>query len=127
MEPVSAANQVCIIDDDPAVGDLLRLVCESMGLSAQTFLSGEDYLISSQRRSSRCAMLLLDIELPGVSGLEIIARLRSEGFDCPILVVSGEAAADTAERALALGAADFIAKPFRVTAMRERIGRLIAR
>lgn len=124
MEIMDRDNRVCIIDDDPAVGELLRLVCESIGLPAHAFESAEDYLAACDRDCRGCAMLLLDVDLPGVSGLELIRHLRSDGFSRPILVVSGENGEEVAEQAFALGAADFIAKPFNVGSVRARIREL---
>lgn len=125
MQTMDRQNRICIVDDDPAVGELLRLVCESIGLPAHAFETAEDYLAACNRDCLGCEVLLLDVDLPGASGLELLRHLRSDGFSRPVLVVSGEGGEDVAERAFALGAVDFIAKPFNVGLVRARIRELV--
>ena len=125
MQTMDRQDRVCIVDDDPAVGELLRLVCESIGLSAYAFETAEDYLAACERDCLGCAVLLLDVDLPGVSGLELLKHLRSGGLSCPVLMVSGESGEEVAERAFALGAVDFIAKPFNVGLVQARIRALL--
>ncbi len=125
MSEAGCSTHVCIIDDEVALSELLRVVCESIGLTASIFGSADAYLATCCRDCERCGLLMVDVDLPGTSGLELLARLKSEGFPRPILVISGETEERIAEHAKALGAADFIAKPFQVASVRARIRELV--
>lgn len=97
------------------------MVCESIGLTARVFGSADAYLAACRGDCEGCGLLMVDVDLPGTSGLEVLARLKSEGFGRPILVISGEAEESVAAHARELGTADFIAKPFQVASVRARI------
>lgn len=125
MSATNLLTHVCIIDDEVALSDLLRAVCESIGLTARIFNSADAYLATTGGDCSGCGLLLVDVDLPGTSGLELIARLKSEGFQRPILVISGETEESVAAQARELGAADFIEKPFQVATVRARIRELV--
>lgn len=106
----SEAGKVYIIDDDEAVRDSLSWLMQSAGIDAQTFDSAGVFLEACNERLNGC--LLLDIRMPGMSGLELQAALNQRGCHMPVIVISGHADVPMAVRALKAGAFDFIEKPF---------------
>ncbi|MFO7593165.1 MAG: response regulator FixJ [Pseudomonadota bacterium] len=103
-------STVFIIDDDEAVRDSLSWLMKSAGLLAKTFDSADSFL--SGYREDRPGCLILDIRMPGMSGLELQSRLKEREFRLPIIIISGHADVPMAVRALKAGAFDFIEKPF---------------
>lgn len=100
---------VAIIEDDPLVGDGLRDMVQSRGWIAHDYPSSEAFLAALTPDSISC--LVLDLRLPGMSGLELVSHLRREGHRFPILICSGAGDARTAVAAIKAGAAEFIQKP----------------
>ncbi len=107
---MSDLGVVYIIDDDEAVRDSLSWLMKSAGIQTQTFPSAKAFLDACNDRLSGC--LMLDIRMPGMSGLELQAELNRRGCHMPIIVISGHADVPMAVRALKAGAFDFIEKPF---------------
>lgn len=113
-------NQVVfIVDDDKAVRDSLRLLMKSMGLDAETFVSGGEFLEQYQPKTSGC--LVLDIRMPGISGLELQEQLVAKGIDLPIIFITGHGDVPMAVQAMKQGATDFIQKPFRDQELLDRV------
>jgi two-component system, LuxR family, response regulator FixJ len=110
MMSESEVGKVYIIDDDEAVRDSLSWLMQSAGIDAQTFDSAKGFLEACNERLNGC--LLLDIRMPGMSGLELQAALNQRGCHMPVIVISGHADVPMAVRALKAGAFDFIEKPF---------------
>jgi RNA polymerase sigma factor (sigma-70 family) len=108
--PVDPAATVFIVDDDEAVRDSLALLIESVGLSASTFESASDFLAAYDPGTAGC--LVLDVRLPGMSGLDLQQRLAAEGSDLPIVFITGHGDVPMAVRAMRRGAVDFLQKPF---------------
>lgn len=100
---------VFIVDDDEAVRDSLSWLMQSVGLNTETFSSADAFL---QGFEERPGCLLLDIRMPGMSGLELQGVLQERGFRLPLVVISGHADVPMAVRALKAGAFDFVEKPF---------------
>jgi FixJ family two-component response regulator len=100
---------ISIVDDEPAVGRGLESLLRSFGYTAACFASAEDYLASPLRRDTAC--LILDVHMPGMSGIELQARLRAEGDRTPIIFVSGASDERTKKDALGAGARGFLSKP----------------
>lgn len=123
-EPLIPPRRVCIVEDDPGVRDLLRLMCETATYPVATFDSVEAFLAAYPSRTPPCDLLLLDFELPGASGLELLKILRTQGFERPIVMISGNADTSTVVEAMKLGATDFFDKPFNVRSILERISEL---
>jgi FixJ family two-component response regulator len=102
---------ICIVDDDSASRDSLRLLLDCVGLEASGFASSEAFLEKREGADPDC--LILDIHMPGMSGLELLEELRERGDKVPVIVVTGRPSpADTA-RALAAGALALLDKPFK--------------
>jgi RNA polymerase sigma factor (sigma-70 family) len=101
---------VFIVDDDEAVRDSLGWLMQSVGLPTETFSSAQDFLEADLRGRAGC--LLLDIRMPGMSGLELQERLEDMGVHVPVIIITGHGDVPMAVRALKAGAMDFIEKPF---------------
>ncbi|PKO85314.1 MAG: DNA-binding response regulator [Betaproteobacteria bacterium HGW-Betaproteobacteria-12] len=100
---------VFIVDDDADVRDALALLMRSAGLSAATFASAREFLAQLNPRESGC--LILDIRMPGMSGMELQAELHKRRIRLPIIFLTGHGDVPMAVKALKAGAADFIQKP----------------
>lgn len=101
---------VFIVDDDEAVRDSLSFLMQSVGLRTQCFHSADAFLKGYPPGAPGC--LLLDIRMPGMSGLELQGQLDDRGIHLPVIFISGHADVPMAVRALKQGAFDFIEKPF---------------
>jgi two-component system response regulator TtrR len=99
-----------VVDDDEAIRTLWRWLMESNGIAVQTFASAAAFIESYRRRAPGC--LVLDVRLPGMSGLELQDYLRRREIDIPIVFVSGHGDVPTAVSAIKGGAVDFLQKPF---------------
>lgn len=109
--PVKRVPQIiAIIDDDQAMQDSLRDLLEAAGLVARCFVSAEDFLESDLH--ARAACLILDIRMPGMSGLELQARLKEEERPVPIIFITAHGDARMKIRAMREGAVEFLSKPF---------------
>jgi FixJ family two-component response regulator len=101
---------VFIVDDDEAMRDSLAWLLESNGLRVRSFESGEAFLDAWRADMAGC--LVLDVRMPGISGLELHERLQALNSPLPIIFVTGHGDVPMAVSALKKGAADFIEKPF---------------
>ncbi len=101
---------VFIVDDDEALRDSLRWLLESVGLKVETHDSANSFLQSYYPGQSGC--LLLDVRMPGMSGLELQEQLESRDVRLPVVIMTGHGDVSMAVRALKAGALDFIEKPF---------------
>ena len=102
---------VYVIDDDPALRDSLRWLIESLQHPVETFESAQEFLDSYKPGSSGC--LLLDVRLPGMSGLQLQKKLNEMQADFPVIIITGHGDVPMAVRALQAGAMHFLEKPFR--------------
>jgi FixJ family two-component response regulator len=110
---------VAIVDDDRSVQIALKDLMESAGLSARSFRSAEEFLQWDQRNQVAC--LLLDIRMPGMSGLELQARLNIEGSRIPIIFITAQVDATMKKQAMKAGAVEFMSKPFDGELLLEKI------
>lgn len=110
MSANDARPTAYIVDDDEAIRTLWRWLMESNGIAVQTFATAAEFIESY--RAGGLACLVLDVRLPGMSGLELQEYLKREGVEIPIVFVSGHGDVPTAVSALKGGAVDFIQKPF---------------
>ncbi len=101
---------VFIVDDDEAVRDSLSFLMQSVGLKTESFDSADSFLQASPTQRAGC--LLLDIRMPGMSGLELQGVLEEREIHLPVIFISGHADVPMAVRALKAGAFDFVEKPF---------------
>ncbi len=107
---MNSAYTIIIVDDDPAVCDSLTLLLETYGYNVVVFFDGESFLKSGLNHQKGCA--LLDVRMPGRSGLEILPDARRQNLAFPVIIMSGHADIAMAVQALKNGAFDFIEKPF---------------
>jgi len=101
---------VAIVDDDESVRIALQGMMKSVGLPAQAFASGEDYLNSGLQHQTAC--LIADIRMPGMSGLDLQAKLNAERCRIPTIFITAHGDAKMRLQALRAGAVEFLAKPF---------------
>lgn len=101
---------VAIVDDDDSVRSALQGLMKEAGLHAVAFASAEEFLKSGKLRQIAC--LISDIRMPGMSGLELQARLNREGQRIPIIFITAHGEEDMRLQALRAGAVEFMAKPF---------------
>jgi FixJ family two-component response regulator len=117
----SAVPLVCIVDDDASMADSTRFLVRSFGFRAQAFLSAQEFLDSGLVAETSCLILILDLRMPGVDGLELQRNLESANQRIPIIFVSGQASEDERKQAIAGGAVDFLRKPFSEDALLKAI------
>jgi two-component system, LuxR family, response regulator FixJ len=110
---------VFVVDDDEAVRESLRWLVRSVGLAVQAFATAEDFLEAVTPDRPGC--LVLDVRMPGMSGLELQQQLATRGVPLPIIMLTGYGDVPTAVRALTRGALDFIEKPFSRQLLLDRI------
>ena len=114
---------VFIVDNDQSLRDSLAWLVESAGFQVETFASAEAFLAACDAQHAGC--LILDIRLPGISGLTLQEELLQRAVKLPVIVITGYADVDTAVRVLKTGAFDFIEKPFGDQVILERITQAI--
>jgi FixJ family two-component response regulator len=102
---------VFVVDDDPAVGLSLKRLAKSVGLEAETFTSAQEFLRT--QRPDRPGCLVLDIRMPGLSGLDLQQELLDAKIDLPIIFITGHGDIPMSVRAMKAGAVEFLTKPFR--------------
>ena len=101
---------VAIVDDDELMRDALRGLLKAVGLPAQEFASAEEFLESGQRHQTAC--LIADIRMPGISGLELQAKLNADRCRIPIIFITAHGDEKMRMQAMRAGAVEFLAKPF---------------
>ena len=106
-----APATVFVIDDDGDVRASIQRLLKTVGLRGEAFANANDFLRRNMPEGPSC--LILDIRLPGVSGLEVQRKLIDAGLSIPIIFISAHADVDMAVRAMKLGAVEFLTKPFR--------------
>ena len=100
---------VFIVDDDRCTRESLRNLIRSAGFSAQTFSSAQEFLVAERPKGPSC--LLLDVQLPGLSGLDLQQELAKAGVKIPIIFITGHGDIPTSVRAIKAGALEFLTKP----------------
>jgi FixJ family two-component response regulator len=110
MSSRQPSRLVAIVDDDASVLRSLQDLIESDGLSALCFGSAEQFLDSEARNKAAC--VIADIRMPGMSGLELQAKLRAERCRIPVIFITAHGDAEMRIRAMREGAVEFLSKPF---------------
>lgn len=116
---------VFVVDDDAAVRDSVRNLLESVGIRAETFGSGQEFLTHNRDDAPSC--LVLDVRLPGTSGLEFQRELASARVDIPIIFITGHGDIPITVQAMKAGAVDFLTKPFREQELLDAIHKALDR
>ncbi|MEI2781837.1 MAG: response regulator [Candidatus Competibacter sp.] len=119
-----ATPTVFLIDDDQAVRDAVGLLLQASGLAVETFASATDFLDAGVVQRPGC--LVLDVRMPGLSGLDLQRQLQLKGDRIPIIFMTGHGDVPMAIRAMKAGAFDFIEKPFQGQTLLARIQEALA-
>ena len=114
---------VFVVDDDTSIRESLRNLIRSAGLSVQTFASAKEFLANPRPNAPSC--LVLDVQLPGLSGLDLQQELVKDGVQIPIIFITGHGDIPMTVRALKAGAVDFLTKPFRDQDMLDAVSKAI--
>jgi FixJ family two-component response regulator len=101
---------VAIVDDDDSMRNALDGLLKAVGFPAQAFASAEEFLKSGQQHQTSC--LIADIRMPGMSGLELQAKLNAERCKIPIIFITAHGDEKMRMQALRAGAVEFLSKPF---------------
>lgn len=123
METKRESTVICVVDDDAVVRESLKLLIEMQGVTVLDYGNCQDFL--ADQRAMDCACLVLDVRLPGISGLQLQERLRERTDVPPIIFISGHADVPTAVQAMRAGALDFLQKPFPEQILLDRIEQAI--
>src|ERR1700689_2514731 len=110
MSGAKKTNLVAVVDDDELLRDALRRLLKASGLGAVSFQSAEDLLNSGRLQEISC--LIADVRMPGLSGLELQARLKAEQCPVPIIFITAHGDAKMRIQAMRDGAVEFLTKPF---------------
>ena len=116
---------ICVVDDDPSVVEGVVSLMESVGYAAVGFRSAEDFLISSQ--AGRTACVILDVRMPGMSGLELQRRLLAAADATPVIFITAHGEDGVSAEALRQGAVAFLRKPFSQESLLEAVQSALAR
>jgi FixJ family two-component response regulator len=122
---IDPGSVVFVVDDDASVRDAIRSLLTSVGLHAEVFGSAEEFLKSTRPEIPSC--LVLDIRLPGSSGLEFQDELARTGVHIPIIFITAHGDIPMTRRAMKGGAIEFLTKPFQKDELLTAIGQAIER
>jgi len=115
---------VFVIDDDRMIRDGLQSLIRSVGLRVETFASAQDFLGAKRRDTPAC--LVLDVRMPGLSGLDLQLKLRDDGIPIPIIFITGHGDIPMSVRAMKEGAHEFLTKPVRGQDLLDAVQKAIA-
>jgi FixJ family two-component response regulator len=119
-----AAPLISIIDDDDSLRSALAGLVRSLGYRASDFASAEDFL--DARCADDCACIVTDIQMPGLSGVELKQRLTADGCPAPVIMITARTEPGLREKAFAAGAVCVLQKPFAAEALIECLERALA-
>jgi FixJ family two-component response regulator len=114
-----AAGEIFVVDDDPAIRAVLTTVFTREGFQVTSFADGASFLASARTCTPVC--VILDVHIPGKSGLDILKELNAQEYPAPIFIMSGQGDIPMAVESLKNGALDFIEKPFRGSDVVSRV------
>lgn len=110
MVSKTGTRLIAIVDDDDSMRSAVQDLLEAVGLPAEGFAAAEEFLKSGKQHDTAC--LITDIRMPGISGLELQAKLNAEHRRIPIIFITAHGDAKMRLQALRAGAVEFLAKPF---------------
>jgi FixJ family two-component response regulator len=116
---------VFVVDDEPSVRRAIKRLVESVGLRVELFGSAQEFLRSERPDATSC--LVLDIRLPGISGLDVQRELGQANIHIPIIFITAHADIQMTVRAMKMGAVEFLTKPFRDQDLLDAIQRAVDR
>src|SRR4051794_33765681 len=112
LELAKAIPIISIVDDDEAIRDAIETLVRSLGYHASTFASADDFLKCEQVHDTSC--VITDVQMPGLSGIDLQDRLIAQGHRIPIIFVTGHTEDSARARAMKVGAVCFLRKPCHV-------------
>ena len=121
----TAGGVVFIVDDDLSVREALRSLLQAVGLRCETFASANEFMRAPRPDAPAC--LVLDVHLPGGSGLDLPPELRAAGLEIPIVFITGQGTIPMSVRAMKDGAAEFLTKPFSESELLDAVRHALAR
>lgn len=123
MPAQSHIEEIFIVDDDPTVSDLLASLFKAEGYNVTSFKDGDSFATAARLRRPAC--LMMDVYMPGRSGIEVLKEIDAWNYDAPIIIMSGHATITMAVEAIKGGAFDIVEKPFDPQAIVARIRQLM--
>ena len=114
---------ISVVDDDASMREALRGLLRSTGLRVEVFASAEEFLASGRLSGTAC--LVLDMRMPGLSGLELQERLLASGSRVPVIFISAHSDEGMRARALEAGAIEFLQKPFNDDVLLDAIAKAV--
>ena len=121
----AAFHKFYVVDDEPALCQLIEVVLLEAGFSVDVYATGDAFLEAQAELEP--GGVILDVRMPGLGGLEVLKRLRKTWPDAPVIMISGHGDIPTAVTAMQAGAVDFLEKPFRNSALKEIAERVASR
>jgi len=118
---------VYVVDDDPDIRKSLALLLRSVSIDVHTFEACDEFLAALPEINGRATCLLLDVRMPGMSGMALLERLREQEVPLPVIMLTGHGDIEMAVRAMKLGAADFLTKPFSGQLLLDRVQEVLRR
>lgn len=112
-----------VVDDDPAVREAVCALLGSVSLATRAYASANDFLLDAEPGMVGC--LVVDVRMPGMSGLELMQSLKELGIRMPVIIITGHGDVAMAVRAMKAGAADFLLKPFNEQELLDQIRSLL--
>ncbi len=122
---MSNSKRILIVDDEPNVRLVFRTALESTNALVATAEDGETAL--RWLKESATDLILLDLQMPGLDGMEMLRRLRQEGINTPVIIVTAHGSIPNAVQAMKLGAIDFLSKPLTPEALRRVVNDVLER
>jgi len=116
---------VYVIDDDPSVRDAIKSLIRSVGMNVETFASAQEFMSCKRPEAPGC--LVLDVRMPGLSGLDLQRELADARINIPIIFITGHGDIPMSVRAMKAGAVEFLTKPFRDQDLLDAIAQAIDR
>jgi FixJ family two-component response regulator len=122
-----SASGVLIVDDEKNIRLTLSLALESLNLPLDAAASAEEALEMLAAKPRAFGLILLDLQMPGLGGMEMLRRLAQSRPDIKVIIITAHGSVDTAVAAMKLGAVDFLQKPFNPMEIRTLVSRVLAR
>lgn len=116
---MSNLSHISVVDDDDSVRESLQCLIRSFGFAVETYASAEEFLNSYNFPDTRC--LILDVRMPGMTGLELQSRLAASHRQIPVIFITAHGDGAARSQALKSGAVDYLLKPFREEALLQAI------
>jgi len=116
-------QKICLVDDDEAVRDSMRVLLESYGMEVKDYGSARDFLSHAQSDASEC--MLLDLHMPEMNGFELLDELRKQGSSLPVIIVTGRGDSQLSSRAIQAGAYALLNKPIEDDKLLQWISRAV--